>query len=351
MKFQKTPEEIRKSQENILNFGVTENERAQAMAFSDFIDLAVNQNYLLICAVTSHTQARVKSLNLPFGVGKTTFAIWTKYVVTATRNGTYPNPKTMDIKTMQRLAQRFNPYDLSIPEVQANWDGVFKHMVYNILDCFKMIKPGQPRIDLGIWDDTPATAPAERGVPKAIYRLKGYLTTARPNIACLMMTGSNRNEFVAPLRKLITVEIIIAERGVFEVQKVKFYKNFRNPEIDISRLEYLEEGVFPPLPAQIQKRYDEWREIEKAKIYPNIEKELAKWLRMQETAGTGGQVIEGKVMRTANHYFVQIPNEVGERYHHQTLEVSLPPELGEDDKIEDEETVYTDESQQEEEDE
>jgi hypothetical protein len=311
------PEEIR---EKYQDFIISNNPN---IAFADFLDLAIHQNYLLISIVTSHTQGRIKSTNLPYGVGKTTFALWTSYIVNSLP-GTYPNPKTMTTDEMQEAIYRYNPFDLSIPEVRQNWDNVFNNLVYNILDLFRMVKPGAPRRKIIVFDDAAATAPAERGVPKVMYKLKGYLTTTRPEVACMMMTASNRNEIVSPLRKLIVLEIIVAQRGIFEVQAVKFYKNFRNPELDISRLEYMEEGVFPPLPPEIQRRYDSWRKAEKEKLFPNIEIELERWLKLGGGELTGENVVEANVIHGAGKYIVRLPDEIGRKCHFKKVKVILP---------------------------
>lgn len=297
-----------------------------ALQFAGFLDMAIKDNYLLICLVTSHTQGRIKSKNLPYGVGKTTFALWTSYARNATP-GTYPDPRYMQLSKCQEIFNKYYPFNLDVPEVAANWDTVFKLLNYNILDVARMIKPelGRLRVKLGVWDDVAATAPAERGVPTVIYKLKGYMTTARPEIACLMLTASNRNEIVAPLRRLVVIEIIIAERGVYEVQKVNFYKNFRNPDIDLAKLEYLEEGIFPPLPKQIQERYDSWRVTEKLKLFPNIEKDLARWLKMTETVDlSNATMINSKVIKMGNYYVLKLPKPIGEIYHMKQLKVAVP---------------------------
>jgi len=292
------------------------------MQFSEFLNLAVFHDYLLITFVSSHTQGRIKSRNLPFGVGKTTFGMWTSYITNATP-GSYPNPKKMSMKKCQEIITRFNPFDLTIPEVQHNWDKVFGGMTYTVLGAFQMVKPGAPRRKIVLWDDTPATAPAEKGVPRVFYKFKGYITTTRPEIACLMMTGSNRNEVCAPIRKLIAIEIIIAERGVYEVQQVKYYKNYRRPELDMGRLEYMEEGIFPPLPQPVQIRYNAWRVAEKMKIFPDIEKELAKWLRLTGEEFTG-EYIDSRVLRSSGYFVIKLPEDVGKKFHHEMLRIMLP---------------------------
>jgi len=283
------------------------------LGFAQILSMAIKQNYLIIGLVSSHTQGRIKSLNLPYGVGKTTLAMWCSYLVNA-------KPGTSYLEDPY-----YNPYDLSIPEVKANWDLVFNNLTYNVVDLAKMVMPGSKRRKIIVWDDAAATAPAEQGVPKAIYKLKGYLTTTRPNVACILLTASNRNEIVAPIRKLIMFELIVAERGVYEVQRVKFYKNYRNPDMDLCKLEYLEEGTFPPLPEEVQERYDEWREKEKQKLFPDIVEELEKWLKLRTEEKYSKNVVEGNIVKFAQgRYAVIVPPEIGKQFHRRRAKIVLP---------------------------
>jgi len=314
--------------------------------FADYLNMAIRDSYLIVCLVSSHTQGRIKSLNLPYGLGKTTFAMWASYITNAVP-GTYPPPKLLhkDPSKFRRIMEMYNPYDLTISEVSMNWDKVFSQLVYNIVDCARLIRPGTGiRRKMGVWDDVAATAPAERGVPSIIYKLKGYITTARPEIACLMLTASNRNEIVAPIRRLVVIEIIIAERGVYEVQRVKYYKNFRNPNVDISRLDYMEESIFPPLPKAVQIRYDAWRVKEKLKIFPQIEAGLERWLKMSEPVDYSKvKEIEARVIKEGPHYRITIPHELGKKYHRKALKV-LVPKIAKRKKRSEEETPYETES-------
>lgn len=285
---------------------------APPVKFADYLRKAIKDNFLMVGLVTSHTQARVKSMNLPYGLGKTTFGMWTSYVTNAV-SGTY-DPEKPDLHS---------PFDKTDPVVLRNWDIVFELMVYNVYDCAVMIEPGSKRKKLGLWDDVAFTAPAERGVPTSLYKFKGYVTTTRPELACLLMTASNRNEIAAPLRKLVLLEIIIAERGYYEVQKVQFYKNYRNPEIDKAKLVYLEEGTFPRLPDFVEARYNAWRIAEKRRIYPDMKLRLRKFVQIKEPV-TFTEELEARVIKSGARYFAQLPKDVGEKLHLRHVKFRLP---------------------------
>lgn len=285
------------------------------LKFAQYLATAIKDNYLMIAIITSHTQGKVKSINLPFGVGKTTFALWTSYIINAAP-GTY-KPNKPDFH---------NPFNGKDPVVIENWKKVLSLMVYNVYDCAMLLKPGSSRKLLGLWDDVPATAPAERGVPSALYKFKGYLTTTRPELACLLMTASNRAEVAAPLRKLALFEIIIARRGYYEVQKVQFFKNFRNPDKDKCRLTYLEEGKFPQLPDFVEQWYIEWRVREKRKLFPEIAEMLKRYVKIRREEIYEKAVL-GKVVKSGGRYFVSIPAEVGKSLHLDHVEVKLPHKI------------------------
>jgi len=256
-----------------------------------FLD-AINNDYLITVLITSHTQGKIKSQNLPFGVGKTTLAWWLNYYM----NG-------------------------------RDWELVFQRSVYNPYDLVRLLKPGTERKNAATWDDVQATAPAESGVPRALRRLANFLTTQRPEVACLIMTAPNINSISSPLRKLVLFEVIVAERGKYEVQKIVYHKNFKRPLEDIGRLEYLHEGEFRPLPEDVLKRYQEWRVKEKLKLYPALETEMYSYVKMREwekaEKGEAIQVEAPVVRATGDRYGILLPKEIGEKLHRKKAVVTI----------------------------
>ena len=269
---------------------------------ADYFIEAISKDYLITVLVTSYTKAKVKTQNLPFGVGKTTLAFWLSYFM----NG-------------------------------KNWDLVFERCAYNPYGLAKMLKPGSERKQAVLYEDVQATAPAEQGVPKAIRRLANFLSTQRPEVACLLMTAPNISMISSPLRKLVIFEVIVSERGHYEVQKISYHKNFKDPLHDLAKLEYLEETVreepFDPLPPDIMQRYTKWRVDQKLRLYPALMAELDSYVKLGdfEQQALDSQELQtllscrGTVVKSAGGFALRIPDELGRKLHRQHIEVSITP--------------------------
>jgi hypothetical protein len=256
--------------------------------FAEYLSDAINNDYLVTILITSQTQAKVKSQNLPFGLGKTTLLLWLSYFLN-----------------------------------NKNWETVFSYLCGNPYDVVNLLEPGTKRKNAAGWDAVQMTAPAEQGVPRVIRRMASYLSDTRPEIACLIMTGSNINAIAAPLRKLIVFEVIVAERGYYEIQKITYHKNYKAPLLDLSRLEYLEEGTFPKLPEDIYSRYEQWRVGSKAKIYPHLKLDVQGYMNLQKEKEGEDNQFDAPVIRAGGGYMVRVPTSLGEKLHHQVLEVTV----------------------------
>lgn len=264
---------------------------------ADYLLEAVQNDYLVTALITSYTQAKRKTKNLPFGLGKTTLAFWLSY---------YLNGK--------------------------NWDLVFQRCAYNPYSLGKMLQPGTERKTCVLWDDVQATAPAEQGVPRPIRKLANFLSTERPEVACLLMTAPNMSLISSPIRRLILFEIIVSERGQYEVQKISYHKNFKAPLIDLARLEYMEETAasepFPPLPIDVMQRYNHWRIDEKLRLYPSLMSDLEAYSKLREWDAVTQDlsevpVLESNVVRAGRGYAVYLPDELGKAMHNQRLRFRL----------------------------
>ncbi|MFA5455989.1 MAG: hypothetical protein WC272_11805 [Sulfurimonas sp.] len=284
--------------------------------FATYLNDAINHNFLLVVLITSQTQGKLKTENLPFGVGKTTLMLWLMYYM----NG--------------GIAE--NAYEPNNPA----WETVFTKLCGNPYDIVLLLEPGTQRTKCAGWDAVQMTAPAEQGVPKVIRKLSSYVSDTRPELACLIMTASNMNAISAPLRKLVVFEIIIAERGKYEIQKIKYHKNFEQPLQDLCKIDYLEEGTYPKLPDKISDRYEIWRKNSKAKIYPNLLADCESYMKLQnQQTVINEQGITGSVIKIGNSgYAVRLPKGVGEKYHHQLVKMNVtspedeqpPPNLTEE---------------------
>lgn len=258
--------------------------------FASYMKDAIKNNFLLTILITSQTQGKRKSDNLPFGQGKTTLMLWLMY---------YLN--------------------------NQDWDEVFKFLCGNPYDVVNLLEPGRPRVNAAGWDAVQMTAPAEQGVPRVIRKLSSYISDSRPELACLIMTASNMNAICAPLRKLVVFEVIVAERGEYEIQKIKYHKNYKQPLQDLCHLEYLEEGAFQAAPKWVMDKYENWRKGSKGKIYPMLKAECEAYMKLQdEQAQLDEQSITGTVIKIGNAgYALKLPKNIGEKYHRQVLELGV----------------------------
>jgi hypothetical protein len=92
----------------------------------------------------------------------------------------------------------------------------------------------------------------------------GDIQRFRPALGLLILTFPGVQDIARSVAKLIQYEFIIYRTGKYELQMYHRNKNFKNPENDWERLEFLsgdsESGVeFPPLPKVEQDWYDAWR--------------------------------------------------------------------------------------------
>jgi hypothetical protein len=200
------------------------------------LQAALKSDYFLPFLITSQTAAKYKSTNLPYGLGKSTLALWISY--------------------------ELHNHD---------WEAVFRDLCYYPSEVLEKTAPDPDRkekVPCIVWDAVQATAPAAQSVPGIIRDMAGRLSESRPEMSILVMTAPNFNSIAAPLRHLVVFEIIVFDRGYYEVQKIVYRKNFQNPLQDLVNLEYIEgtdESVgFPPLPDEIQRRYDVWRASKKS---------------------------------------------------------------------------------------
>lgn len=233
---------------------------------------ALSQDYFITILVSSQTKGKYKSMNLPFGLGKTNLAIWLSYTLHGGKSGEPDDPI---------------------------WTEVFDHLFYYPSKLMKALVPddGKPpkfKIPAAIYDDVQFTAPAAQSVPQVVRDFAADITTERPALSILILTSPNMNNMAAPIRKLVTYELIVSERGFYEVQQVTYHKNYKNPLMDKVQLDFVEgkkpedcvEGeiptIFPQLAPEIQKRYDEWRASEKRAKQMRLVERLSKYERAME---------------------------------------------------------------------
>jgi hypothetical protein len=264
-------------------------------SLAEYIGEAITKDYLITIAVTSYTQAKYQSANLPFGLGKTTLVLELAYLL----NGG------------------------SVKDCFSNsaiWEKVHKICAYNPKDMATLLNPdSKERKNCIIWDDVQLTAPASSSVPIPIRKLANYISCDRPEVACIFFTTPNLNAIAAPLRKLVNFEIIISERGYYEVHKISYYKDFYRPLQDKMHFDYVGEiqrdSPYPPLPTTEQVWYNAWRTAQKKQLYPDMMKEIDQYTRLTTPQEITEATIEGRVIKAAHgKYYVKVPDEYKDKY-------------------------------------
>lgn len=263
-----------------------------AKSLGEFLADAITKNYLITIAITSYTQAKNQTRNLPFGLGKTSLALELAYLLHG--GSVNDNYQRKDV-----------------------WEKVHKVMAYDPYSMGVILEPGTERMSCAVWDDVQATAPASQSVPLAIRSLANFISTERPECACIILTCPNLNFIAAPLRKLVNFEIIVSERGLYEVHKYSYFKDFKRPMQDRMHFDYVEEvprdQPFPALPDFEQQWYDKWRTERKQQLYPNMMKNLKTYTQLQQWEQTG----ETKTLTLSGHAikgphgkcYVEVPEE------------------------------------------
>jgi hypothetical protein len=243
--------------------------REQPPDFATSIASALKHDYLLPILITSQTQARHVSTNLPYGLGKSTLMLELAYKI--------------DGGLEEDYADAYSP----------SWNEVFDNLFYWPGDIARAIIP-QPRKQVIpkaciAWDAVQMAAGAENSVPTVIRKLASYLSEVRPEVKVILMSAPNISSIAAPLRKLVAFELIVWKRACWEVQKISARKNYKDPRNDRIVLTYLEtaRNAFGQLPnstqpskfkpeesASVQKRYDTWRATMKLPARQSLIKSL-----------------------------------------------------------------------------
>jgi len=83
---------------------------------------------------------------------------------------------------------------------------------------------------------------------------------ARQRVANLILTAPSIGDISKPLRQNITWEVIVPQRGLYEVQFLAKKRNFWNPVENLSRMIYEVTGTFGPLPPEVDAYYKKRRD-------------------------------------------------------------------------------------------
>jgi len=196
----------------------------------DYMDLAILKNYMISILITSSAQAKLPSLGFDYGPGKSTLALWFL-------NNIYA----------------------------GNWEKTKDNCIATPNGCKKILDRGY-RTTGFLWDDMQMTVGKHQAHNLDVREFAYYLTTTRPYFAIMIGTAPHRGMLQKDFREFFHFEIIVPQRGIYEVQQLKHWIDFKNPTQIKDRLKYKGESPFPSLPPDIQVWYDNWRDENNRKI-------------------------------------------------------------------------------------
>ena len=229
----------------------------------DYIDLAIWRDYLICILITSAAEGALPSMGIDYGVGKSTLMMYIPYLFVL-RYG-----KDGDGKPLATYDQ-YGQLDQILNEQEA-WNQVFSmlHTMPWELEDFFYNSPrryfGQPVFFL--YDDMQRTLGKARSRDAYVRTLKERITTSRTQLAVFIGSAPDIGELAYPFRYLFNFEIIVPQRGKFEIQRIKKWKPFWAPyttQVSMPKQfasKSSDNLKFPPLPyPDVQNRYNDWRE-------------------------------------------------------------------------------------------
>lgn len=218
----------------------------------------ISEDYLEFFIITSQAAGLEDSDLRPFGVGKSTFAIHLAYFCWAYKLGLIKfarHNKTGQTVILDVASPR-EKFDLYKQIVE-------KYVKWHIDDVLRVLFTAESPLPAVVWDDVQKSAPAYQHIPKSLREKIEALTMARQLVKNLIMTAPSVGSVAKPLKREVSVEIIIPRRGTYEIQFFVRKRDFDNPTFDNATLVYECTGEFAPLPPAIQdlyykKRLESW---------------------------------------------------------------------------------------------
>jgi len=206
----------------------------------------IDQDYLEMFLITSQAAGLSPSAGRPMGAGKSTIGIWTAYRAFAYEKGLvsfdYEKGEIIDEATEEE-------------RIGLMKEIVEKYVCWTLTDLQRVIKSSPKRLPAVLWDDVQLDCPSWQHIPPKKREQIEDLTVARPLVANIIMTAPSISDIAKPLRRNITWEIIVPDRGLYEVHFLAKKRDFYNPTDDRSRLWYDVSGTFDKLPEEVYECY------------------------------------------------------------------------------------------------
>ncbi len=267
---------------------------------------AIDENYLIFIAITSQVQGKIKSDSLPFGPGKSTLELWLAYAI-----------------YKRILETHYKEIIDTYEQTNKVWDIVFENLFMQPKEIDQYVFRGpkthpppilvNDRIPLVLWDDVQETVGKDNMFDPYLKRLAFRFTKGRDWFNVLIGSMPMVEDLFVWYRRLFHMEIIIPTRGRFEFQRTVFARKFERWDDATPRAWYESESKamfgYPPLPPEIQARYNKWVKEQHAKLdkkrWKQSEEEEEKPLEPpptpSEASQAGRALIQARWRKTTPH--------------------------------------------------
>lgn len=194
----------------------------------DYINMAIRENYMLWILVTSGAEGKLPSLGLDYGAGKSTEGLGLMCSTIYAGNWERVKPNCIGAYwQIQGILDRATPQS-------------------PILACY--------------WDDMQATCGKDKQHNTEIKELALYMTTVRVYVPVWICSAPDIGMIQKNFREMFHFQVVVPFRGMYEVQQLKKFLDYKRPHQPRHQLRYRGEGLFPKLPPDIQTWYDAWRD-------------------------------------------------------------------------------------------
>lgn len=252
-------------------------EEKEVIKFFQYIDTALfsEGGKLMFVAITSSAQGALDIEGWQYGQGKSHLMA---FLMRETVYRAYNPPEYVYNKF--RGSPELNKWKSQVQGEFTRRDAeelIKKSFGYDLGDVRTCLKTGRT-LTLPTWgqDDWQIAAGKHMSYDKGIRKLAGILSASRPYVRVFFTTQPDLGTLAKCMRELIMFELKVPERGSVEIQQIKTFTDFRNPEFPYKRLQPLVRGQldiagFPKLSKEMGDWYNDWRD-------KNFNKALDEWV-------------------------------------------------------------------------
>ncbi len=220
--------------------------------------------------ITSGVEGKEPSLGLSAGVGKSTLMGTLAHRIIYKHRDRIPDnviPPEM-----------YNKLRLDKYPSRLAWEKLKRQFVYFPIEMMNVYDYPY-RSPVVCWDDLHVTCSKAKSNSNVMKTFVDNLWNKRPHLAVLIATASSVMGIAKPFRAFFDFEIIVSQRGIWEIQRRHKMKNFYAPETDINRLQYGGTSFSYEFPSHFEEWYKAWREEHEKKYNVEVveEKVIKEW--------------------------------------------------------------------------